>query len=83
MVRILVIAVLFSAALAQNSIPPENNSPLTAAIVTGPAQDPVEPAAPVAPSDPVLTIHGTLLLFRESCPCGRQRLHGAGEASAV
>lgn len=59
MVRILVIAVLFSAALAQNSIPPENNSPLTAAIVTGPAQGPVEPAAPVAPSDPVLTIHGT------------------------
>lgn len=58
MVRILVIAVLVGAALAQNSTPPENNGPLAAAIVTGAAKDPVEPVAAVAPGDLVLTIHG-------------------------
>ena len=70
MVRILVIALLVEAAFAQTSTPAENSSPLAAAVAPAPANTSVEPAATVAASDTVLTIHGICSLSENALAAG-------------
>jgi hypothetical protein len=70
MMRILAIALFAGAVLAQTSTPAENNGPLAASVVPASAKDPVEPAATVAPSDTVLTIHGICSSSESAFPAG-------------
>ena len=70
MIRILAIALLVGATHAQTSTPREDNGPLAAAVVPASAKDSVEPAALVAPSDTVLTIHGICSSSESTLPAG-------------